>query len=115
VIERRYDEPLTIATLAAAARMSRYHFLRVFTDVVGVTPHRFLMRTRLLHAAAKLATSRGPITGIAFETGFGDLSTFVGTFRRVFGLTPREYRKTAQRRAGALGAPPRYPISAASD
>ena len=96
-IERRYDEPLAIADLAAAARMSPYHFLRVFTDVVGVTPYRFLMRTRLRQAAIELATGRERISAIAFGAGFGDLSTFIGTFRRVFGMAPSDYRRAARR------------------
>jgi AraC-like DNA-binding protein len=95
---RRSDEPLTIADLAFAARMSPYHFLRVFGDVVGVTPHQFLVRTRLRHAAVQLATTAESVSSIAFGTGFGDLSTFVTTFRRVFGVSPRRYRTAAQGR-----------------
>jgi AraC family transcriptional regulator len=99
-IERSYDEPLTIADLAAVARMSPYHFLRVFGNVVGVSPHQFLVRTRLRHAAIQLATTSEPVSSIAFGTGFGDLSTFVATFRRVFGMSPRRYRAAAH--AGSL-------------
>jgi AraC family transcriptional regulator len=72
--------------------MSLYHFLRVFRDVVGVTPYQLLVRTRLRHAAIGLATTNEPISAIALANGFGDLSTFISTFRRVFGLAPREYR-----------------------
>jgi AraC-like DNA-binding protein len=104
VMERRYDAPLTIAGLAAAAEMSRYHFLRVFADVVGTTPYRFLMRTRLGHAALRLATGRDSVSSIAYGAGFGDLSTFIATFRRAFGVAPRDYRLAARR--GAAGAWP---------
>ena len=98
LIETRYREPISIAALAGEAGMSAYHFLRVFRDVVGVTPYQLLVRTRLRHAAIGLATTDEPILAIALANGFGDLSTFIATFRRVFGRAPRAYRSA--RRVG---------------
>ena len=95
LIEARYAEPLTVATIAGAVHMSPYHFLRVFRAVAGVTPHQYLVRTRLRRAAIALATTDEPIAAIAFGQGFGDLSTFVATFGRVFGAAPRDYRRAA--------------------
>ncbi len=82
--------------------MSPYHFLRVFRAVAGVTPHQYLVRTRLRRAAVALAASDEPIAAIAFAHGFGDLSTFVTTFGRVFGKSPRAYRQAAQGEAARL-------------
>lgn len=93
VIEAHTSEPLSVLSLAGAACMSPYHFLRVFRAVVGVTPHQYVMRTRLRRAAVALATTDAPITAIAFAHGFGDLSTFVTTFGRVFGRAPGAYRR----------------------
>jgi AraC-like DNA-binding protein len=95
LIEARCAEPLTLGALADAVHMSPYHFLRVFRAVAGVTPHQYLVRTRLRRAAVALATSDQPIAAIAFAHGFGDLSTFVTTFGRVFGAAPRDYRRGA--------------------
>ena len=92
LIEARYAEPLSLGAIAGALHMSPYHFLRVFRAVAGVTPHQYLVRTRLRHAAIALATTDQPVADIAFAHGFGDLSTFVTTFRRVFGAAPRAYR-----------------------
>jgi AraC-like DNA-binding protein len=92
LIEAHYAEPLSLATIADAVHMSPYHFLRVFGAVAGVTPHQYLVRTRLRHAAIALATTDRPVSDIAFAHGFGDLSTFVTTFGRVFGAAPRAWR-----------------------
>ena len=92
LIEARHAEPLSLATIADAVHMSPYHFLRVFRAVAGVTPHQYLVRTRLRHAAIALATTDRPIADVAFAHGFGDLSTFVTTFGRVFGAAPRAWR-----------------------
>jgi AraC family transcriptional regulator len=97
LIEARYGEPLTLGAIAGAVHMSPYHFLRVFRTVAGVTPHQYLVRTRLRHAAIALASTDTPIAEIAFAHGFGDLSTFVTTFGRVFGAAPRAYRTTRAR------------------
>jgi AraC family transcriptional regulator len=85
----------TVAALARMARLSPYHFLRSFKAVTGVTPHQWLLRARLRAAAEKLAATRVPVTNIALDVGFEDLSNFTRTFRAEFGASPREYRLAA--------------------
>ena len=92
VIEARYVEPLSIAELAGVACMSPYHFMRTFRQVVGLSAYQYLLQTRLRHAAIALGTTSEPVSAIAFDAGFGDLSTFSETFRRVFDLAPGQYR-----------------------
>jgi AraC family transcriptional regulator len=92
LVESDAAEPLRLTQMAAAASMSKYHFLRVFRRLTGVTPHRYLISARLRRAALALASSRRPVITIALEAGFGDLSTFNKTFRTTFGLTPTQYR-----------------------
>ena len=91
-LEAHAAEPRTLADLAAAARLSRYHFLRTFRGVTGVTPHQWIVRARLRDAAARLTTTRAPVTEIALDVGFDDLSNFVRSFRAEFGRSPRQYR-----------------------
>lgn len=91
-IEAESDEPLALRDLAREARMSPYHFLRVFKRVAGLTPHQFVLRTRLHRAAVRLRRSDEPVSGIAFEAGFNDLSTFNRRFRQIMGVTPTAYR-----------------------
>jgi transcriptional regulator GlxA family with amidase domain len=89
------DGQHTIADLARLANLSPYHFLRTFKAVTGVTPHQWLLRARLRDAARRLAISREPVTGIALEAGFEDLSNFIRSFRAEFGLSPQRYRAAA--------------------
>ena len=73
--------------------MSPYHYLRVFSAALGVTPHQYLVRSRLRRAARRLAEGDEPITDVAFDCGFADLSNFVRTFRRAAGVSPRAFRR----------------------
>jgi AraC-like DNA-binding protein len=91
-IERQPDESLTLAVMAARARLSPYHFLRTFERLTGVTPHRYLLRTRLREAAVRLAGEPGRVGEIALDCGFGDVSNFNHAFRAEFGVSPRGYR-----------------------
>lgn len=94
-IEHNTDAPLSIADLAHGAAMSPYHFLRVFGRVVGMTPHQFILRTRLRNAAVQLRRSTRPVLDIALDAGFADLSTFNRRFRATLGMTPSAYRASA--------------------
>jgi AraC-like DNA-binding protein len=94
-IESNAHEPLSLIGLAREAAMSPYHFLRTFRAVVGMTPHQFVLRTRLHRAAAQLRRSNDDISTIALANGFNDLSTFNRRFRRVTGKTPTAYRAAA--------------------
>jgi AraC family transcriptional regulator len=72
--------------------MSPYHFLRVFRHVIGMTPHQYVLRTRMHRAAVQLRLSDAPVSTIAFDAGFNDLSTFNRRFRRIMGVSPTAYR-----------------------
>jgi AraC-like DNA-binding protein len=98
-IDGRLADPLPLPQLAAEAAMSPYHFLRSFTRVVGTTPHRYVLRARLERAARLLRQTDAPVAEVALESGFGDLSSFHGSFRRWLGTSPGAYR--AGGRAGA--------------
>jgi AraC-like DNA-binding protein len=84
--------PLPLRELASDARVSPYHFLRTFTRVAGVTPHQFVLRSRLREAAVRLATDDARVIDVAFDSGFGDVSNFNRAFRAEFGVNPRAYR-----------------------
>ena len=92
LVEAEAARPVDLRQMAAAAGMSKYHFLRVFRRLTGMTPHQYLISARLRRAALALASSRRPVIAVALDAGFGDLSTFNSRFRATFGLTPTQYR-----------------------
>jgi AraC-like DNA-binding protein len=92
-IEADAGEQISLADLAREASMSSYHFLRTFRRLVGITPHQYVLRTRLHRAAVRLRRSGDAISAIAFDVGFNDLSTFNRRFRRVMGVHPGAYRR----------------------
>ena len=81
---------------AVQAGVSPFHFLRLFSATLGVTPHQYLVRSRLRHAARRLADDDSPITDIAYDVGFGDLSNFVRTFHRAAGASPLRFRQASR-------------------
>ena len=91
-IEREPQAPLTLAALARDSGLSPFHFLRCFRQVAGLTPHQYLLRTRLHRAALLLRHGAAPITDVAYDCGFNDLSTFNRRFRRLMGVTPGAWR-----------------------
>jgi len=95
-IDAHSHKALDLNAMAKEARLSAYHFLRMFSTVLGVTPHQYLVRCRLRHAARRLAEETESITDIAFDVGFGDLSNFVRTFHRAAGASPRDFRRAAR-------------------
>jgi len=91
-IEQQPDDSLTLGRLARQAGLSPYHFLRTFERLTGVTPHQYVLRTRLREAAIRLRTGWAKIVDVALESGFGDVSNFNRAFRTEFGVSPRAYR-----------------------
>jgi AraC family transcriptional regulator len=95
-IDAHAAEPVALERAAREAGLSPFHFLRLFARVVGATPHQYLVRSRLRRAARLLADEERPVTDVALEAGFGDLSNFVRTFRRAAGITPTGFRRAAR-------------------
>jgi AraC family transcriptional regulator len=94
-IEAHAHEPIGLESAANEVRLSAFHFLRLFRDILGVTPHQYLVRSRLRRAARLLTDDDRSITDVAFDVGFGDLSNFVRTFHRAAGVSPRGFRRAA--------------------
>ena len=92
-IDAHSHEPIGLEDAAREAGLSPYHFLRQFSKALGVTPHQYLVRLRLRHAARLLAARERSVTDIALDVGFGDVSNFVRSFRRAAGVSPRRFSR----------------------
>jgi AraC family transcriptional regulator len=106
-IEARAGQELSLADLSEAAGLSPFHLVRTFKRTTGVTPYRFLLRTRIRNAIEMLRDTAAPVTSIAYNTGFGDLSNFINAFRREVGCSPRQFRNTGP----PLGSAAKLPAS----
>jgi AraC-like DNA-binding protein len=95
-IDANSHKPIALDDAAGQTGVSPFHFLRLFSDVLGVTPHQYLVRSRLRHAARRLAYDDSSITDIAYDVGFGDLSNFVRTFHRASGASPLKFRQASK-------------------
>lgn len=87
LIEARYSESHSLASLAEFVGMSPFQFARVFREFTGEPPHRYLLRVRLDRAARMLLDGK-PVTETCFEVGFSNLSHFTRSFRKMFGHAP---------------------------
>ena len=95
-IDAHSHREIDLEDAASEAGLSAFHFLRLFSNVLGVSPHQYLVRSRLRHAARLLADDGRPVTDIAYDVGFGDLSNFVRTFHRAAGVSPLKFRQAAK-------------------
>ncbi len=95
-IDAHSAENIDLEQAAAQAGLSPFHFLRLFSNVLGVTPHQYLVRSRLRHAARLLADDEISVTDVAYDVGFADLSNFVRTFHRAAGVSPRRFRAASR-------------------
>ena len=96
-IDANVEQSIDLDRVAKEAGLSSFHFLRLFGGVLGVTPHQYLVRSRLRRAARLLVDDSRSITDVAIDVGFNDLSNFVRTFRRAAGVSPRAFRKRASK------------------
>jgi AraC family transcriptional regulator len=96
MIEGHPNSDHRLGALAREAKLSRYHFLRIFQQLTGLTPHQYVLRARLRCAATRLMLEPARVLDIALDSGFGDVSNFNHAFRAEFGVSPRAYGKNSR-------------------
>jgi AraC family transcriptional regulator len=96
-LDEHSHREIDLDTVSRESGLSTFHFLRLFSETLGVTPHQYLIRSRLRKAARLLADGDRSITDIAADVGFADLSNFIRTFHRAAGASPREFQRAITR------------------
>jgi AraC-like DNA-binding protein len=92
VLKENTERKMPIKLLAQKVGMSQYHFIRLFSAVFGLTPHRYRILHQLDRAKQELVQSQKAVTDIAFDCGFSSLGTFSLMFKKYAGMSPRLYR-----------------------
>ena len=93
----RLCEPISLHDMSRVAYLSTFHFNRVFHQITGLPPAKFISAMRLDEAKRLLLNTNRSITDICFEVGYNSLSTFTRRFTQRVGLGPREFRYLAER------------------
>ncbi len=87
-----YKSDISIDDIANVACMNKYHFIRQFKKAYDATPHQYVLRLRLQHAAGQLKLNQKSVTEICNEIGFCDLASFSKLFKRYYKFSPKDYK-----------------------
>ncbi len=91
-IEKHHSEKIELENMAAAAFMSRFHYIRIFKQIYGITPRQYLRDLRI--SKAKELLKKGlSVTRVCYDVGYKSLPTFSSAFKRGTGYSPKEYQK----------------------
>ena len=93
----RLCEPISLRDMSRVAYLSTFHFNRVFHQITGLPPAKFISAMRLDEAKRLLLNTNLSVTDICFEVGYNSLSTFTRRFTQRVGLGPRDFRYLAER------------------
>lgn len=92
-IRNNYSRPLTIDDIIRDIPISKYHFIRLFRRIMGITPYSYLMNYRINRSKILLHSTNKSIAEIAETCGFSDTSNFISQFKKHTGIRPTHYRK----------------------
>lgn len=91
-IHAHLNDPLSLEQISQQASLSKYHFLRMFRQQFGMTPHQYVLNCRINRAREALSAGV-PLDDVVYAHGFADLSHLNRRFKPVFGMTPRQYQQ----------------------
>jgi AraC-like DNA-binding protein len=85
-------QKLSVDEICQTANMSKYHFIRLFNEQFGMTPHQYVLNCRINHAKQALKVG-DKVSDVAVNLGFADVSHLNRKFKKIFGITPRQYQR----------------------
>lgn len=93
-IQQNYQRDLSVDEVANFCKLNRNYFSRRFKELIGSTPQEFLIQQRLTKAAELLKITNQPIKNIAIQCGYPNQLHFSQSFKKHYGLSPREWRRS---------------------
>lgn len=90
-IGKHIQEPISVDDLASYVNMSKYHFLRKFKELTGMTVHSFIINKKLIVACEEIKKDC-PITEVYLKAGFADYSSFFRNFKNAYGISPSGFK-----------------------
>jgi AraC-like DNA-binding protein len=104
-IDENYAATIDLKNISSEACFSKFHFIRLFRDIYGMTPHQYLTDVRI-RAAARMLDEGAAVKEACFKVGFDSVGSFTGLFKRRMGTTPAAYRQMRGKRSQSVAARP---------
>ena len=92
-MERHYKNPISVEETADKLGVSAGHYIRLFKKETGMTPNAYLTKIRIETASRLLRSTHYTIQEISDQVGIPDANYFVKCFRKIYGITPTQYRE----------------------
>lgn len=91
-IHEHLDQDISLDQISDSANLSKYHFLRLFREQFGITPHQYILNSRINRAREALDAGMS-LDDVVYRYRFSDLSHFNRRFKPIFGMTPKQYQQ----------------------
>ncbi|MEM9647508.1 MAG: AraC family transcriptional regulator [Bacteroidota bacterium] len=104
-IDNNFQDKIDLDNISDESHFSKFHFIRLFKEIYGKTPHKYLTSVRVQEAKEHLEKGI-PITETCYAVGFDSPSSFTGLFKRAVGLTPKAYRTQQLQRKEEIAEKP---------
>jgi AraC family transcriptional regulator len=88
-----YSEVIDIDMIASSCAMSKFHFIRVFKEIMGISPNQYLKKIRLERSLDLLQSTDLPIHRIGYQIGYQEPNSFIRSFKQAYGISPNQHRQ----------------------
>jgi AraC-like DNA-binding protein len=104
-IDSHFTDPIDLDNISDEAYFSKFHFIRMFKNSYGKTPHQYLISLRI-ERSMELLKSNSSVADTCYAVGFESLASFSRLFKRITGLTPSSYAIQQQEQKASLASLP---------